>query len=213
MSVRGYQYRFISLKAAMARRYELKARARKQEETRQRIVEAVAALHEEVGPTNTSIKAIAERAGVQRLTVYRHFPDEPALIEACGAHFLSQNPPPDATPWGWIPDPEDRLRAGLADIYDFYQRTERMTSNILRDLPEVPALEAATQPFMDALRWYHAVLSEPWSAPETQEDLLYAAIFHAIWFDTWRSLVRHQGLPVETAIELMVRLVRSSATR
>lgn len=196
----------------MPRKYELKARARKQEATRQRIVEAVAALHEEVGPSQTTVRAIAERAGVQRLTVYRHFPDEPALIEACGAHFLAQNPPPDASDWEQIPDPDKRLRAGLQDLYGFYARTERMTANIMRDLPEVPALEAATQPYMDALRWYQAVLSEPWEVSDDQSHLLNVAVFHAIWFDTWRSLVRHQGIPEESAIELMTRMVRASTT-
>jgi AcrR family transcriptional regulator len=196
----------------MTRKYELKARARKQEETRQRIVEAVVALHEEVGPAQTTIKGIAERAGVQRLTVYRHFPDEPALIEACGAHFLSQNPPPNASNWEQIDDPESRFRTGLADLYGFYARTERMTANILRDLTDVPALEEATRPFMEAIRWYQAVLSEPWQPSPETEDLLQAAVAHAIWFDTWRSLVRHHGMPTEDAIELMTRMVRATTS-
>jgi AcrR family transcriptional regulator len=195
----------------MPRKYELKARAKKQEETRQRIVDAVVALHEEVGPAQTTIKAIAERAGVQRLTVYRHFPDEPALIQACGAQFLSENPPPDASKWEQIDAPEARLIAGLSDLYSFYSRTERMTSNILRDLPEVPALEDATRTFMEALAWYQAVLTEPWGVNRDQESLLQAAIAHSLQFDTWRSLIRHQGLSEGDAIELMTGMVRSCA--
>ena len=72
---------------AMKRRYELKERARRQAETKQRIVEAAVALHTSVGPARTTISAIAERAGVERHTVYAHFPDERTLFRACSTHW------------------------------------------------------------------------------------------------------------------------------
>ena len=71
----------------MKRRYELKERARRQAETRQRIVDAAVELHTSVGPARTTISAIAERAGVERHTVYAHFPDEPTLFRACSTHW------------------------------------------------------------------------------------------------------------------------------
>ena len=79
----------------MARRYGLKERARSQEATRRRIVEATVELHREVGPARTTIAEIARRAGVGRVTVYNHFPDEAALLGACSAQFVTDNPPPD----------------------------------------------------------------------------------------------------------------------
>ena len=79
----------------MTRKYELKRRAERQEQTRRRIVEATVGLHESVGPARTTVSAVAERAGVQRLTVYRHFPDERALLAACSGHWIASNPTPD----------------------------------------------------------------------------------------------------------------------
>ena len=82
------------------RNYELRARAGRQQATRRRIVEATVALHREVGPARTTVAEIARRAGVQRLTVYNHFPDDAQLFAACQAHFLAQHPPPDlGTRW------------------------------------------------------------------------------------------------------------------
>ena len=106
------------------RKYEQKRRAEQQEETRRRIVEAVVALHREIGPARTTIKAIAERAGVERLTVYRHFADEGALFAACDAHFRAETPPPDPAAWAEITDPAERLRAALLALYGYYRRGE-----------------------------------------------------------------------------------------
>src|SRR6476469_8330030 len=99
---------------SQTRKYELKERAEKQAETRQRIVEATAALHEEVGPARTTVAEIARRAGVTRLTVYTHFPEDEELFGACSAHFMSQHPPPDISVWAQIDDPAKRLRRALA---------------------------------------------------------------------------------------------------
>src|SRR5215211_6472596 len=64
----------------MARKYELKKRAERRGETRRRIVQAAVDLHTTVGPAKTSTAAIAERAGVQRHTVYAWYERvEPAM--------------------------------------------------------------------------------------------------------------------------------------
>src|SRR5881227_1936834 len=99
------------------RTYELKERAKKQEETRRRIVEATVALHEEVGPARTTVAEIARRAGVQRLTVYTHFPNETELFDACGQHWMERNAPPDPSAALAIADPDERLRAVLGPLY------------------------------------------------------------------------------------------------
>src|SRR3954452_18309852 len=95
------------------RTYVQQRRAEQQSATRRRIVEAVAALHGEIGPARTTIKAIAERAGVERLTVYRHFGDEGEIFAACGAHFQAKIPPPDPAAWADVVEPAERLRAAL----------------------------------------------------------------------------------------------------
>ncbi|MDN3720166.1 TetR/AcrR family transcriptional regulator [Roseibium salinum] len=121
-------------------------RAKSQAETRQKIVEATMHLHEEIGPRNTSISAIAERAGVQRLTVYRHFPDETAVFQACTSQWLSLNPPPDPADWAEISEPVEKFRTAVAAFYDYYSRTRAMWTVSFRDVSEVPALQ---QPMAD----------------------------------------------------------------
>src|SRR5713226_6578642 len=125
----------------MTRKYELKQRAQSQAETRRRIVEATVELHGSVGPARTTISAIAERAGVQRLTVYRHFPDERSLFEACTSHSAVENPRPDPSAWAAIDDPEERLRVALREIYAYFRANEELTANVRRDLPELPVLQ------------------------------------------------------------------------
>jgi AcrR family transcriptional regulator len=189
------------------RGYQLKRRAERQAETRQRIAEATAELHAEVGPAATTISAIAERAGVERLTVYRHFPDESDLLRACQQHFLAAHPYPDLSAWASIAQPTERLRRALGELYARYRETEAMTANILRDAPSMPAL-AALLPGIPA--YYLAaceLLAAPFAVSIGRRPLLLAAIGHALDFETWRSLARRQGLADEQAVELMVQFV------
>ena len=195
------------------RKYDKKRRAEQETETRRRIVEAVAALHGEIGPARTTIKAIAERAGVERLTVYRHFADEGALFAACDAHFKAQTPPPDPAAWADVSDPSARLRAALLAFYDYYRRGEDMLANAQRDAPQLPALAAVLAPagrFVDGVR---DDLVAAWSLGGAGRARLAAAIGHALRFDTWRSLVRVQGLADADAVDLMVDLARVISER
>ena len=125
------------------RKYTKTLRAEQQDETRQRIVEATVKLHEALGPAQTSIKAIAEEAGVQRLTVYRHFPDDESLFEACTSHYLGLHPPPDLVTWAAIQDASERSRAALIAFYHYYGQTKQMWTVAYRD---VDALEALQKP-------------------------------------------------------------------
>jgi AcrR family transcriptional regulator len=194
----------------MARKYEMKRRARRQEETRRRITEATVELHQALGPANTTISAIAERAGVQRLTVYRHFPDERAVLSACSSYYEAQNPVPDVDPWTRIPDPEDRLRRALKETYAYHRRTEPMMAKVLRDAQiHTPTMEV-TVPYLRHWDRARYALVAGWGAEDQRLKRLLAALGHALDFWTWRSLVREQGLTDEEAIELMVGMVRSS---
>src|SRR6188508_3394975 len=131
---------------AQPRKYQKKLRAEQQEETRRRIVEAMVALHREVGPARTTISAIAERAGVERLTVYRHFPDERSMFQACTAHYATEVPGPDPAKWAGIEEPGERLRVALLAFYDYYRRAEEMLVHAVRDVPRLPALAAVLTP-------------------------------------------------------------------
>src|SRR5690349_8888580 len=115
------------------RPYRKKRRAELEAETRRRITESAVELHGTIGPAHTSMSAVAERAGVRRSTLYRHFPDEAALFEACSAHWSAANPPPDLSAWEEIEDPDERLRTGVTELYGFFRRTEPMMANLIRD--------------------------------------------------------------------------------
>ena len=193
----------------MARKYDMKRRAKRQEETRQQITEATVELHEALGPAKTTISAIAERAGVQRLTVYRHFPDERALLSACSSHYVAANPPPDPEPWTRIPDPEERLRTALAETYAYHRRTEPMMTKVLRDAQvHAPTFEV-TVPYLQHWDRARYTLASGWGAEDQRLKTLLAALGHALDFQTWRSLVHEQSLTDEQAIGLMVGMVRS----
>jgi AcrR family transcriptional regulator len=193
----------------VSRRYELKERAESLNATRQRIVEATVELHESLGPARTTISAIAERAGVQRLTVYRHFPDDRTLFRACSGHWTTRNPKPDPASWAAVEDPEERLRIALTAIYAFYRATEGMTGNILRDLPDSPVLQEVAAPFIEYWQTVREVLDRGWKTRGRKRTRLRAVIGHAVEFETWRSLTRRQGLDDTDAVELMVSLARA----
>src|SRR6185503_20231999 len=122
------------------RKYTKRRRAESEQETRQRITEAAMNLHGSIGPARTTISAVADRAGVQRATVYRHFPDEESLFAACSGHYMALNPPPDPEAWAEETDHSARLRRALTETYSFFRRTEPMLSNVLRDAPVVEAM-------------------------------------------------------------------------
>ena len=195
----------------MPRKYELRRRAERQEETRRRIVEAAVALHEALGPARTTISDIAARAGVERATVYRHFPDERALLAACTGHYAALNPPPDPAPWAEIANPETRLRTGLAEVYGYHRRTERMSDRAARDLPDAPVLCDVLAPEFAYWAGVRGALAAGWPAPEERRVLVVAAVGHAVAFPTWRSLVREQGLDEAQAVAAMAAMVRCLA--
>ena len=192
----------------MARKYQLKRRAERQEETRRRIVEAAVELHSTLGPAHTSILAIAERAGVERPTLYRHFPTLNSLFSACSSHHWSKYPPPDPEPWLKINDPEARLRQGLTEVYAYYSRYEPGLWNILRDLEDMPELRPFAANRIAHRERVRQILASAWPDRGPRQQLLTAALGHAVDFFAWRSL-RRQGLTNEEAIELIIGLLRN----
>ena len=186
----------------MSRRYELKRRAERQEDTRRRIVEATVNLHGSVGMAETTVTQIAELAGVGRQTVYRHFPDELTLVKACSGLYWERNPLPDSGSWRAVADPDERLRLGLRESYAYHRRTEGMIGRALAEAGDSPIMQG----YHDHWRTAADVLVAAWRVRGRRRTLLRAAIGHAIVFPTWRSLVRDQGLSDPQAVDLMHHL-------
>jgi AcrR family transcriptional regulator len=192
----------------MPREQDARRRDVRRERTRQRIVEATVELHQTVGTARTTISAIAEKAGVQRLTVYRHFPDERVLFHACRGHWSAANPPPDPGSWTQVADPQERLGLALGEVYAYHRRTEPMISNVVRDAQVHHLTREMAEPYFQLFERMRYVLVTGWGAEDERLDLLLAALGHALDFQTWRSLVRQQGLDDERAIEVVVAMVR-----
>jgi AcrR family transcriptional regulator len=191
------------------RKYELRRRAERQQETRRRITEATVELHREVGPSETRISEIARRAGVQRLTVYNHFPDEAALFAACSAHWQAQHPPPAPAAWAALADPHERLRAALRDLYAWYRETEPMLANVLRDMETLPALRSVIEGglgrYLESVR---ELLAEPFRPRGRRRDRVDVALRAALGFHLWRALA---PLGDDEAAELAAGLVEVAA--
>lgn len=196
----------------MTRKYEQTRRAEQQEATRLRIVEAAVELHRTEGPARTTMSAIAELAGVQRNTLYRHFPDERAVLSACSAHFYAEHPIPAVDGWNTIVDPGERLRHGLGQLYAHWAETEEMTANVLRDAEVNPLVnEMLTTLGGPPLAAVREALLDAWPAGRRTPDL-EAALDLALRFPTWQSLVRGSGLSTVAAAILMARVVGCAAT-
>jgi AcrR family transcriptional regulator len=186
-------------------------RAELEQQTRRRITESTVALHEELGPARTSISAVAERAGVRRSTVYRHFPDEEALFAACSSHWRAGNPPPDPRAWAAVEDPGRRTETALRELYAYYGRTEAMYSSLLRDEPLAPIVHRLLGDFYGYLRAIQDILMAGRGLRGRAGRRTRAAIGHALAFPTWRSLTRGQELADGDAVALMCALVAGSA--
>lgn len=194
----------------MARKYQMRRRAERVEETRLRITEAAMELHGTVGPARTTVSAVAERAGVDRLTVYRHFPDEEALFQACTGHWLALHPFPDPADWASIEDPDARLERALRELYGWYRRTHPMMENFLRDGPVVPALAGRAAEWERYRGAVVQALLHGRPVRGRRRALQGAVIAHATDLTTWLSLSR-TGLDDAAAVGLMTAFVATVA--
>ncbi len=184
------------------RQYRLKKRAESQAETRQRIVDATIELHQTKGPTATSMADVAKQAGVGKVTVYRHFPDEPTLSRACSGQYFERHPPPDPGAWMSVADPLERLRHGLNVAYAYHAETQQMMTRILADARDHPVM----QPYHALWQAAAGIILEAW-LPRDDETALRAGLVLALSFDTWRTLVQEQGLAQDEAGAVMERLM------
>jgi AcrR family transcriptional regulator len=192
------------------RKYELKKRADRMAETHLRITEAAIELHGTVGPSRTTLSAVAERAGVERRTLYRHFPSEADLFAACSAHYFAANPWPDLGAWRAIRDPHRRLERALEELYAYYERTEPMFSNVLRDAELVDVARDAVAPLRTYLDEAAEALAAGRGVRGRRRRVLVGALRHALAFSTWRSLTA-AGIARADAARLVTALVDAAA--
>ena len=194
---------------AAKRKYELKKRAEQMGETRRRITEAAIDLHGTLGPSRTTLSAVAERAGVERRTLYRHFPTEADLFAACSADYFDAHPWPDLDSWSAIRDPQERLVRALDDLYAYYERTEPMFTNVLRDVDVLDFARDAMAPLDVYLDDATEILVSGRGARGRKRELLKGALRHALSFSTWHSLATN-GIARTDAVKLSAGLVETA---
>jgi AcrR family transcriptional regulator len=175
--------------------------------TRQRIAEAAFELHATVGPAHTSISAVAERAGVQRHTVYNHFPDLGALFRACTEHGMRVTRIPEADSWRAIDDPAARLRVALGELFAYYRANTRLLGNVVRDMAILGEI-GGSEAFLERMTDLFGALAEGWPGDPATQRLRMIAVGHAMSYQTWRSL-SDKGLSDAEAVDLMLQLVAS----
>jgi len=191
----------------------MKSRAKAQDATRRKIIEATMRLHEEVGPRATTISAIASKAGVQRLTVYRHFPDEQTIFAACTSHWLAQNPPPQPEDWASVADPSERVQAALGAFFRYYSSTQRMWRSSHRDVADVPALTRPMTEFSAFLTSVSSALARAMAVePAAAARLVAMTLRHALAFSTWEDL-EQRGLEDPQKVELAMRWIEGARAR
>ncbi len=195
---------------AETRSYRMSRRAESQLETRMRITESAVALHGTLGPARTTMSGVAAHAGVRRSTLYRHFPDEAALFDACSAHWAAANPPPDLGAWAEIEKPRERLAVALEQLYGYYARTAGMLENLLRDEHASALVRERFGAFHGFLEGAREVLLRGRPERGVARRRVRAAIGHAAAFSTWQSLVAQQGLDGNEAADLMCALVEAA---
>ena len=188
------------------RPYRMRKRLEDVEETRRRIVEAAVELHGTVGPSHTTISGVADKADVQRSTVYRHFPDEEALFGACTSHWLARHPWPRPDDWRVETDGAHRLERGLGELYRYYDENHQMMFNSFRDIEDMPAFVGES--LRAQLENMHVALMEPW--PRPADERLQIAVRHALDFRTWMSFASN-GLTPGRASALMTAMVAGLA--
>jgi AcrR family transcriptional regulator len=202
----------MSREITTKRKYELKKRADEMAETRQRITQAAIDLHGTLGPSRTTMSAVAERAGVERRTLYRHFPTEADVFLACSTHYFAANPWPDVGRWRAIRDPQQRLERALDELYAYFERTEPMLRNVLRDAEIVDFARHAVGPLCVYLDEAVEVLMVGRRARGRRRKLLAGAMRHAVAFSTWQSLAT-SGVGRADAVRLVTALVEAAGIR
>lgn len=189
----------------MTRTYTMKKRAASQAETRQRIVEAAVELHTTVGPSRTTLSMIAEKAGVQRHTLYAHFPDERSVFMACSGHMHARDPIPTAEPWRALADRHERRAVALRAIYEWYERNETLLSNVMRDVEVHPMVQEIQKTrVIPVVKGWHEVLGAGLTSKQR------AMLNVALSFHTWRSLARDSGLKQEAAVAVMIKAIEGA---
>ncbi|GDX87742.1 hypothetical protein LBMAG44_16550 [Gemmatimonadota bacterium] len=182
--------------------------------TREHILTAAARLYAEHGFRGTTTRAIAEKAGVNEVTVFRIFGSKETLIvEAMRAHGVPVNV-------GTLPatpvDPEQELAAWAIQTRKVLVSIRAMIRQAMSDAeqnPEMPrSVTRGAEAMFDTIHQYLERLRDAGFVPEAAETqvaggILVSALFHDAM---WREFMPQHFSPVATAPASYARLCLKS---
>ncbi|MGI5459188.1 TetR/AcrR family transcriptional regulator [Streptomyces sp. CA-249302] len=132
-------------------------------ETRQRLVQVALDLFAEHGVNGTSLQMVADRVGVTKAGVYRHFKaKEDIVVAALEPVFAQMTRFLDTA--AAEPDPRRRPEVALEGLVDLVIDQGHLAA-VLQGDPVVRAVIAASPPFLGELDRLHAALCGPAPTP------------------------------------------------
>lgn len=149
-------------------------------------------LHGEQGIVGTTMRQIAERAGVSVGSVYNHFPSYDEAILACGAYAFSLAPEPSAALFDGVNDVAERVRRLAHATFAQFERL-RAFGYVAAEQDRVPVLKRfVDQERAQRLSLAAAALGEP--ATGEKARTLAALLDHGV-----HQALKDMGLGTDAA--------------
>ena len=180
------------------------------EDMRERILQATIRVYAEAGFRGTTTRRVAQAAGVNEITLFRHFGTKQALVQtalkACGRGVRLAPPEPR--------DPEFELNAWALATYRHWHENRRLINQVMGDLAEHPELapDICEEPSCEHARLSRYLermrelgMTSAGFHSDAAAGLLLGSVFtHALWRDHFEK----PGLPpVEEVIRQYVALL------
>lgn len=178
-----------------ARTYNSQLRQSQAEATREKILEAMAAIYEEEGRIEAATaRAVAGRAGVREITVYRHFPNREILLQSL---------------WTWLnrkhgvtvgmPETADEIVSKMGPLF---QTFEDAPAHVLAAIRTPEGLKIRESLNADRSASFMAALRGVAPDLEAAEQAKAAAVLQLLYSAyAWVSMREQWGLSGETAAE------------
>jgi AcrR family transcriptional regulator len=188
------------------RTYQLGRRAESAEETRRRLVQATFELHSEQGIAATSMKQIADRAGVGVGTVYHHFATLDDTVMACGQMVMATYPPPTEATFSGVPGMRERLARLARALFEHLDKVGFEMVRVDRDRQPI------VRQFADEELTHRIELTRAALAPFAidREQIRVAAAFLDI--GVYRAL-QAVGLSLDQAADAIADMIHARLTR
>lgn len=170
-------------------------RQRQAEQVRLAILDAAVAWLEERSVDDLSMGAVAEAAGISLRTLYRYFPDRPALLQAVGQHVVTSL----ALPIGI--DGADGISASFLDAARRFSDRPRLARALVRSAAGRAARSTARPERQEAVGAALRPVTEHLEADVARRAT--AVIAHLCSLESWVSIATSSGID-DTEAQLAV---------